>query len=43
MVYEFNTLFEGTWHGFAVFFRYSQDETRLSVIGIGHIAYGVDR
>jgi hypothetical protein len=46
MMYEFSHgPIDGTLHRFAVFFRYSQDETRLVVFAIGyspHLAIGSD-
>jgi hypothetical protein len=36
MMYEFDGILEDKHHYLAVFFCYSQDETTLSIIGIGH-------
>jgi hypothetical protein len=43
MVSEFVTPPYGTaLHGFAILFRYSQDETTLIIHGIGHVNLGPD-
>jgi hypothetical protein len=36
MMYEFDYIVGDEFHHFAIFYRYSQDETTLYVVGIGH-------
>jgi len=36
MMYEFDYVFGGEWHQFAIFFLYGQNEKTLIVTGIGH-------
>jgi len=41
MVYEFDYVVGDEWHHSAIFFRYKQDESRLSVVAIGRTEFRV--